>query len=359
MERAQCFVPGRIELLGKHVDYLGGRSLTCATPWGLELEATRVPGASGVVGNDDVYTRAVLRRLSRDIGSLHTGVELRVRSDLPPAAGLSSSSAWVLGVLWALAWANDLPERSNWRAAGLQEPLAFAAYAAAIEVGYAWGPFAGDAGVGTRGGAQDHLAIVGARAGCVQQFAYLPAQLEARIAWPAHWRLLVLHSGVVAEKSGAAQEAFNRVAAAGHARGAARQAQFRRECDELVPAALAAIGSGDAGALGAAARESQNAAESVLGNQIEETVALVRLAEESGAFAASAFGAGFGGAVWAAAPADTAGAVLERWRNAYAAQFPGRAAAVWTGLMSPSAGMRDSREAPAPSEAQHRADQLA
>ena len=97
----------------------------------------------------------------------------------------------------------------------------------------------------------------------------------------------------------------------------------------------------------------------MLGNQIEETVALVRLAEKSGAFAASAFGAGFGGAVWAAAPADTAGAVLERWRSAYATRFPARAAGIWSGLMSPSAGMRDSREIPAPSESQHRPDQLA
>ena len=70
-------------------------------------------------------------------------------------------------MLSALAWANRLQERKLWVAAGLNEPLAFASYAAAIEGGSACGPFAGDAGVGMQGGAQDHLAIVCAEAGSV------------------------------------------------------------------------------------------------------------------------------------------------------------------------------------------------
>jgi len=339
MERARWFVPGRIELIGKHVDYLGGRSLTCATPWGLDITATRHPSSSGLPGLDDVYSRAVMQRLTRDFGALPAGVDIRVSSTLPQAAGLSSSSAWVLGLLAALVWANRLQEREIWVAAGLDEPLAFASYAAAIEGGSAWGPFAGDAGVGTQGGAQDHLAIVCAEAGSGQQMGYLPARLEARAAWPAGWALLVMHSGVVAEKTGAALAAFNRVAAQGHAGGAARQAQFRRECEELVPAALAAIRDADARALGAAAAASQDGAEQVLGNQIPETITLVKLARDCGAFAASSFGAGFGGAVWAAAPAADASAVLHQWRSAYVQRFPERAAQVWAGVMEPAAGM--------------------
>lgn len=340
MERARWFVPGRIELIGKHVDYLGGRSLCCATPWGLSVEATRWPDAPGFPGLGDVYARAVHQRLTRDFGAMTVGADIRVSSDLPPAAGLSSSSAWVLGLLAALAWANRLQERDAWRAAGLAEPLAFASYAAAIEGGTAWGPFAGDAGVGTQGGAQDHIAIVCAEAGSVLQAGYLPARLEGRAPWPAHWRLLVLHSGVVAEKTGDALATFNRVAAEGHAGGAARREQFRRECEEHVPDTLGAIASADAAALGKAAQASQHGAESALGNQIPETIALVRLARECGAFAASAFGAGFGGAVWAATEATGAEAVLARWRAAYAAQAPSRAQHAWAGVMVPGAGMQ-------------------
>ena len=64
------------------------------------------------------------------------------------------------------------------------------------------------------------------------------------------------------------------------------------------PAAAAAIAAGDAVTLGKAAAESQAMAETVLRNQVPETTALVRALLEAGAFAASSFGAGFGGAVW-------------------------------------------------------------
>lgn len=335
MEHARWFVPGRIELIGKHVDYLGGRSLTCATPWGLNFEATPNTQSHGFHGFNDVYAQAVLRRLTRDFGALPAGVDIRVSSTLPQAAGLSSSSAWVLGLLAALAWANRLHACDAWKDAGLDEALAFAGYAAAIEGGSAWGPFAGDEGVGTQGGAQDHIAIACAREGAVLQAAYLPAAIEARASWPAHWRLLVLHSGVVAEKTGDALAAFNRVAAEGRAGGAARREQFRRECEVLVPAACAAIATADAHALGEVAAASQDGAETVLCNQVPETIALVQLARECGAFAASAFGAGFGGAVWAAVQTEEAEVVLDRWRQSYSSRFPRRTVRSWAGMMSP------------------------
>ena len=347
MARACGFVPGRIELIGKHVDYLGGRSLTCATPWGIHIEAVREGTTRGFTGFDDVYTRAVMRRLTRDFGPLSRGVRLQVSSTLPMAAGLSSSSAWTVGLLAALAWANDLRSTPHWHAAGLDEPVAFASYAAAIEGGNAWGSFPGDDGVGTQGGAQDHLAIVCGEAGHVQQTSYLPARLEAHAAWPLQWSLLVMHSGVVAEKTGAALAAFNRVAAEGRAGAEARRRQFTEECEHHVPDALAAIRDANASALAAAAEASQRGAEKVLGNQIPETIALVHIARDCGAFAASAFGAGFGGAVWAAVPSAEAEAVLRRWQDTYVEQFPARATQVWAGAMTPAAGMHTARISPA------------
>ena len=53
-----------------------------------------------------------------------------------------------------------------------------------------------------------------------------------------------------------------------------------------------------------------------------QTSALAALARESGAFAASSFGAGFGGSVWALAEAEDAAEFLERWRSRYVARFP-------------------------------------
>jgi galactokinase len=40
------------------------------------------------------------------------------------------------------------------------------------------------------------------------------------------------------------------------------------------------------------------------------------------AVAASAFGAGFGGSVWALVPVERAGALVAQWRERYAEAFP-------------------------------------
>jgi galactokinase len=73
-------------------------------------------------------------------------------------------------------------------------------------------------------------------------------------------------------------------------------------------------------------RSMQNA-ETMLHNQIPETIFLARTAREMGAIAASAFGAGFGGSVWAlirrAAASDFAARLSAEYRSA----FPDRTAA--------------------------------
>jgi galactokinase len=61
----------------------------------------------------------------------------------------------------------------------------------------------------------------------------------------------------------------------------------------------------------------------LLCNQVPETIALVRTAREHGACAASAFGAGFGGSVWALVDRTDALAFLDRWQNAYRLMCPG------------------------------------
>ena len=45
----RLFVPGRIEVLGKHTDYAGGRSLTCAAERGFSVS---------YVARDDDYLHA-------------------------------------------------------------------------------------------------------------------------------------------------------------------------------------------------------------------------------------------------------------------------------------------------------------
>jgi len=59
---------------------------------------------------------------------------------------------------------------------------------------------------------------------------------------------------------------------------------------------------------------------------VPETVALAREARQLGARAASAFGAGFGGSVWALVRQPDVPSFLTAWRARYQEQFPDAAA---------------------------------
>ncbi|HEU4996745.1 MAG TPA: galactokinase family protein [Gemmatimonadaceae bacterium] len=382
-------VPGRVELVGKHVDYGGGRSLTCAVD--LTLRATARPVSGRVLrvhqrGSRDVvsvaidasaqptrvhwstYAAAVARRLGRDFPHARGGVELWVSSDLPRSAGLSSSTALTIALARAVVDATGIAADPMFiEHAGA--PIRFAEYVAAIETGAACGPFAADDGVGVRGGAQDHVAIICGRAGMVGQFSYIPAREEGWAPWPADQSLVIGVSGVHAAKTGNARDAYNRasdavrwlvrqwngltyrndptlaaaIASAPDAIGriertardaegapvsaaylATRLAQFREECDVIVPGVASAFRAGDLQRLGALVDRSQALAERALENQVPETIHLARSARELGAVAASAFGAGFGGAVWAMVPSGRAEEFSAGWHASFADAFPAR-----------------------------------
>jgi galactokinase len=66
---------------------------------------------------------------------------------------------------------------------------------------------------------------------------------------------------------------------------------------------------------------SQTLTSDLLQNQVPQTVALATLAREAGAVAASAFGAGFGGSVWALVKDSEAAEFLEAWAAAYGKVF--------------------------------------
>lgn len=395
-------IPGRVELVGKHVDYGGGRSLTCAiefairaTAQPLEKRVLRVgqrgsrdivevpiaPAADRTHVPWSTYVAAVARRIGRDFPDASGGVDVQLASTLPTAAGLSSSTALTIALARAVVDATGLAADPVF-AEHAGSPLAFAEYAAAIETGAPHGPFPGDQGVGVRGGAQDHVAILCARAGLIGQFSYMPAREEGWAPWPADQVLAIGVSGVRAAKTGNARAAYNRAAdairwlvrewnalsgrgdatltaalasshdaperlatIARHARGApvpaaylvTRLAQFREECEVIVPGVADAFRAGDLERVGALVDRSQALAERALENQIPETIALARLAREYGAAAASAFGAGFGGAVWAMVPSGRAQPFIVGWRAAYAERFPAHAASGQFFLTAPGA----------------------
>jgi galactokinase len=377
-ERSAWFVPGRIEILGKHTDYAGGRSLVCAAERGFcVLAAPRTdsrliivdlgrvvsidldPTLSAPGSSWGVYPWTVLARVRRNFPEATRGCDLMLDSDLPTAAGLSSSSALMIGVLLALNRANDLESTSRWseNIHGLED---LAAYAATIENGRSFRALAGESGVGTEGGSEDHTAILCSQPGAVAQYAFCPTRHERSIRFASELLFAIGVSGVAAQKTGNARDDYNRAsrsaarileqwnadsgrqdeslaAAIASSPDAAvrlrerlcemrdtdpllvdRLDQFVEESTVLVPAAADQLALSDLDGFGATAARSQELAERLLRNQVPETVALVGAARDCGAYAASAFGAGFGGSAWALVERSTADAFLDRWQNAYA-----------------------------------------
>jgi galactokinase len=398
-------VPGRVEILGKHTDYAGGRSLLCAIDHGFDVSvvprndldirvhdevrneefrlALHAP-ATPPRGSWMNYVAVVVSRMSRDFPRMATGADIRFRSNLPADAGLSSSSALVIAIALSLIDVNQLESDPSFRDA-FPKRTELAGYLGAVENGRAFGAFPGDAGVGTFGGSEDHTAILCCRRGTLSQYSYAPVVHEADVELDASTVLVIASSGVVANKTGGALEFYNRLsratsellalwnadrddkaptlaAALATSRDGRRQLealiqsrranqftvsellkrleQFAEESSVIVPAAVNALRHRDYNRFGSLVDESQRLAEEHLGNQVAETIALQRLARENGAFAASAFGGGFGGSVWALLPAGRSADFVRTWEDNYLRQFPNRAdhAAFFPVLASDGAG---------------------
>ena len=381
------FVPGRIEFLGKHTDYAGGRSLICALERGFcvaasareddrvrlidagrnfHLEFSLSPRLIPRARHWSNYPMTVASRVAQNFPGALRGADIAFVSDLPPAAGLSSSSALIIAIFSVLARINALDERDEYKS-DIHSREDLAGYLGTIENGQSFGSLAGRKGVGTFGGSQDHTAILCCQPGELSQYSFCPVRRECSIAFPGDHVFVIGVSGVSADKTGDALEKYNRVsllaaealaiwrratgradptlmaAASGSPDAAERMRaallasrssafspkellnrfeQFFTECAEVIPGVAQAFTTGDLDRVGELVDRSQEGAERLLGNQVPETIALARLARELGAVAASAFGAGFGGSVWAMVKTERAGSFKAEWAGRYRSQFP-------------------------------------
>lgn len=384
---AAVFAPGRVEVLGKHTDYAGGRSLLCAVELGVCLlvaprrdDAIRIraaqrgetlefpfsPALEPAAGHWSNYPMTVARRLARNFPERRAGADIAFAGDLPVAAGVSSSSALVVALYLALDVVNAFETTAAYRRE-ITGREALASYLGCVENGESFGTLAGDRGVGVFGGSEDQTAILCCRPGRVSRYSFCPVRAEGDVPVPAGHTFVIANSGVVAEKAGAARDAYNRAsvatrvvtrlwnAATGRHDGTLgdvlaggpdaverlrhvlrhadhaefpppvlvdRMEQFADESTRIIPAAFDALARGDLGRFGALVDESQANVERWLGNQIPETVALQREARMLGAAAASAFGAGFGGSVWAMVREGDADEFAREWVRRYRVAFP-------------------------------------
>jgi len=206
--------PGRVNLIGEHVDYAGLPVFPMALQYAVHIAvrprddrivrvATSDPGyeprefllapeiepfTDGDWGN---YVKAAAVGAAERYGAAR-GADLWIDSQVPVAAGLSSSSALVVAVLKSLLDVSDIEV----------DPIELAAVAADAEQ-Y----------VGTRGGGMDQAISVCAREGCAARIEFEPVRVTP-VSVPADWRFVVADTGVQAHKSGNAKEAYNQRRAA-------------------------------------------------------------------------------------------------------------------------------------------------
>lgn len=358
--------PGRVNLIGEHIDYCGLPVFPMAVqrshrmtfqprvdreirlvnhdsrfaPSAFTISDTIPPAPAGDWSN---YARAAAGALAELFPDLR-GVDARVESDLPIAAGLSSSSALVVATALAILHANGLS----------MAPLELMDLLARAE-----------RYVGTAGGGMDQAIILGAQRGCASRIDFHPLKLTPTPV-PSGWQFIVAWSLVHAEKSGAARQAYNerprqsddarRVVAtrrglpenttyadllaaasveelleiARTKLSAVLARRFRHVVTEAtrVRQAQTAMAAGDLAAFGKLLDASHASLRDDYEVSHPELDRLVELVREIGAAGARLTGAGFGGSIVALCPVERAPEVMAALRERFyaprgaAGEFP-------------------------------------
>lgn len=225
--------PGRINLMGRHIDHQGGfvhsMALDCevlmaarprsddvirlvnADPvsfparelvLGDWMNALQTPDWLSFVDGPAVRTHlmstagdwsnyvlaSALYQQYRNPGRRLVGMDVAVSGNIPMAAGLSSSSALVVASMEAITAVNDLP---------IDGPELVSACGQAE-----WF-------VGSRGGSADHAAIRLAQAGRLARMSFHPFRLVGHVPLPPDAAVLIAYSGEHATKSAGARDRFN------------------------------------------------------------------------------------------------------------------------------------------------------
>lgn len=235
MDEKVCLLraPGRVNLMGRHVDHRGGMTNFLAIdretvavaglrdddqvvavntqPGKFKSFQFSIPELIGRFGWSDWldfvnsdwvrdmlyvsagdwsnYIKAAMLRLQHRYQDVRVrGLNLAVSGNVPIAAGLSSSSTLVVATLQAAIALNnfDLTSQQFIDLCGEGEWF-----------------------VGSRGGAGDHAAIYLGQRGKIAQVGYLPFRVERIIDAPEDYRLILANSHIKAAKSASARDQFN------------------------------------------------------------------------------------------------------------------------------------------------------
>lgn len=189
--------PGRVNLIGEHIDYNGGTVLPMAIAQGVQVALGandtgifRIASANfdGIAdrpmddpakGHWSDYATGALAKAA-EFGWVRGGIDLAIQSDVPDGAGLSSSAALLTAVLRAGAEFADVEG----------DPVEIARAARAIENSY----------IGVPCGIMDQMAVGLAT---TREALSLNTAEESYslVPVPANWTFAIIHSGVHRELS--------------------------------------------------------------------------------------------------------------------------------------------------------------
>jgi len=232
--------PGRINLLGRHIDHQGGtvnvmainrEIIMVASPrdddqvsltnvdathfseqvfrisdlvanldwddWQRVIDGPRIQRMLDAARGDWAnYVKAAILRLQEQFRDRRLrGLDIMVGGDIPMGAGLSSSSALVVATAEAVTGFNRLPVNARRLVSLCGE---------------------GEWFVGTRGGAADHAAIKLSRRGYVTRVSFFPFEIGKSARFFPDHDLVVCNSGIYAGKSHKARNTFNEKVTAYH-----------------------------------------------------------------------------------------------------------------------------------------------
>lgn len=224
---------GRLNVMGRHVDHQGGHcnlmtigfesllavhpraddrvrlfnmdsahypdrqfaigDLVAELPWDDWLSLVNSDKVTELVrttgGDWSQYFKAAILRLQKKFPHLRLrGMDIVVSGNVPPAAGLSSSSSLVVAAAEATIAVNRLDVF----------PAQFVDLCGE-----------GEWFVGTRGGSADHAAVKLGRRGKVIHVAFFDFAVKQALDFPDDYAMVVCDSGVRAQKSGNARDQFN------------------------------------------------------------------------------------------------------------------------------------------------------
>ena len=223
--------PGRINLMGRHIEHRGGSTNYMATNHRMTfVVAPREDGIVHIANLDPAYPEAEFRIEVKSTGEgtaawldylelpetkaeleAHRGhwmnyvkgavlrfqaaadmplcgMDILASGNIPPAAGLSSSSALVVATAEAVVALNalNLTTREFVDLCG-----------------------EGEWYVGSRGGAGDHAAMKCSQAGRITHLKFKPFEIGESVPFPKDYSIIVVNSGEMAKKSEGAKETFN------------------------------------------------------------------------------------------------------------------------------------------------------